>query len=665
MPVQIGSILRAATTAGGRSRTTLPEPAWHRRARKRRTAARTLLRNFLSGTTISHREVQDAAAVLAGHHSASPLALRAVRVLQSRQDRSICFLVVPWLQTVDTRLGGVLSSMWQSLGSCIPGRGYHSCSEAGWAAREAQSFQSQAGQITPRTRWGQSPAAVAATAGSPADWQRHRGERGQGPQGIGMGPRQGVSESSKAAFYPFRTVYPSSACYGSQVPGGAAGPERVQGQPPGFGQGATQRAGRDAYRIQSLRDAQACACPGHEVQEAHCASHTARSLHGAVVSLRRYSGQKSRDSDCGEGRCSANFLGDGGYPFGGDRRGHCRGAAIGRGREIADRGLGGSGSRASGPLAAFGSSGPKAARGRPCGPHAACGQGCNCGCSQAGRIPNTASQGRHRRCRQACGRTVAGRSQGCRHASSILAIFHCIAQACGAISAQGGFTVDPLLGQGPNGAFGGGVYHPPSLMHSVCGQPDFVSTWLARSDAIFLEFEVNVTNLQFQHGDADYGVWKHTLQRGESTWPVVADPGQHDDTGDSPPHGQYGRVESHCLSCCPADEATPAREDILSASPRIVHNACLHRKDPAEAVAAFEFSETRCARRCSRTETSSGLCSMPQCKDAFKKVRFCPSVSFWFPAKHQLLMSRKSKVKGSSDVQLPAPSFTWPTGSPC
>ena len=51
MPVQIGSILRAATTAGGRSRTTRPEPAWHRRARKRRTAARTLLRNFLSGST--------------------------------------------------------------------------------------------------------------------------------------------------------------------------------------------------------------------------------------------------------------------------------------------------------------------------------------------------------------------------------------------------------------------------------------------------------------------------------------------------------------------------------------------------------------------------------------------------------------------------------------
>ena len=163
-------------------------------------------------------------------------------------------------------------------------------------------------------------------------------------------------------------------------------------------------------------------------------------------------------------------------------------------------------------------------------------------------------------------------------------------------------------------------------MHSVCGQPDFVSTWLARSDAIFLEFEV--ADLQFQRGDVDYGVWTHTLQHGESTWPVVADPGQHDDIGDSPPHGQYGRVESHCSSCCPADEATPVREDILSASPRIVHNARLHKKDPAEAVAAFEFSETRCARRCSRTAISSGLCSMPQCKDAFKKVRFCPSVSF-------------------------------------
>ena len=59
------------------------EPAWHRRARRRRTAARHLLRNFVLREGEDAAAVRKAAQLLEAHHSASRLPQAAFRLLSA------------------------------------------------------------------------------------------------------------------------------------------------------------------------------------------------------------------------------------------------------------------------------------------------------------------------------------------------------------------------------------------------------------------------------------------------------------------------------------------------------------------------------------------------------------------------------------------------------
>ena len=60
------------------------EPAWHRRRRRSRTAARTVLRNFTSGLDTPQRTIDTAIRVLEGHHSDSRLPALAREMLKQQ-----------------------------------------------------------------------------------------------------------------------------------------------------------------------------------------------------------------------------------------------------------------------------------------------------------------------------------------------------------------------------------------------------------------------------------------------------------------------------------------------------------------------------------------------------------------------------------------------------
>ena len=80
----------------------IKEPSWHRRARRERTEARTLLRTFLSGGASSSAAIFAAAQTLRSHHSASVLPARALSRLQ--QQASNMSQRTPWQCTCGQRV---------------------------------------------------------------------------------------------------------------------------------------------------------------------------------------------------------------------------------------------------------------------------------------------------------------------------------------------------------------------------------------------------------------------------------------------------------------------------------------------------------------------------------------------------------------------------------
>ena len=550
-------------------------------------------------------------------------------------------LVVSWMPTMDPCLSCVLPPMRWALGQLLPWHGLSAGAQEGYATRQAQSFQSPAAQVAPRTRTRGSATADAATTSSSLQCQGPWRQEWEESQRLSLGPRKGSSRPSKGTSGACSACSSHAAGCGSQDAGDVAGLECLQGQSPCLCSRFAYGAGGDSHGLQGARDAQAGARPSHQVPEIGDIADTTRGLYAAVASLCGHSRQESRDADCGERQGSAKFFSDRDYLAGGDRRGDCCSvAACGR-RQAAHRGLGGG--RGCGGGSVDRQPGSQAARGSARRAHAAGSQGGHDWSTQARWLQDAPPQGLGPGGRKAAGGPAPRGRQGRGYATGAVAISYCIAQACLARCNQAGFSINPLSGQGLNGLCGGAC-HPLSLAHSVCGQHDFVSTWLARADAIFLEFEVNVADLQFQMGFADPLDWTSTKCH-ESAWLVAADPGQHDDIVDASPHGQFRCVESQCLSSCSADEAVSVRPDTVSASTRNVHSICLYSEGPAVAVAAFEFSKASCARRCLRTVPFGRLCQATVRERVNKKVRFDFTVSFWFPAHYQLCLSTASQAK--------------------
>ena len=76
------AVVLSLKAVGTETEITAKEPSWHRRARRSRSRARQVLRNFLTGYSTASTTVVEASNILNGHHSKSFLPERALRKLE-------------------------------------------------------------------------------------------------------------------------------------------------------------------------------------------------------------------------------------------------------------------------------------------------------------------------------------------------------------------------------------------------------------------------------------------------------------------------------------------------------------------------------------------------------------------------------------------------------
>ena len=166
------------------------EAAWHRNARRVRTQARTLLRNFVSGTLYPSTVIRAAAFRLQQHHSASALPSQALRLLGPAEGLAQeAMASTPWkcacgsLNKQSASFCPSCGQPWQRSAGGSPRRRAQQTWEA-W--HPPYAAQLTAGDVVP---WQEQPAPWRTM--SPRRRRGNGGGRGQGqqPKGAQSGPK--------------------------------------------------------------------------------------------------------------------------------------------------------------------------------------------------------------------------------------------------------------------------------------------------------------------------------------------------------------------------------------------------------------------------------------------------------------------------------------------
>ena len=191
------------------------EPAWHRKARRLRTRARTLLRTYLDGVQQPRRTIQAAAALLRRHHSGSVLPARAERAL-TIESQADDMAYQAWKCRPCARMCGKAA---EYCGSC----GQHWSAVAEGYATTTRTPPPWTREAGPQAQWPESPRA------------RRKSPRMRPPKpakGAGKGQKdaatkgQGKMESGKQPQAPTMMSLPSAptgrAVTGPKLPGSAA-----------------------------------------------------------------------------------------------------------------------------------------------------------------------------------------------------------------------------------------------------------------------------------------------------------------------------------------------------------------------------------------------------------------------------------------------------------
>ena len=208
----------------------------HRRARRQRTEARTVLRAFLSGAPFPAEVVEHAIQKLRGHHSRSILPGRALQKLQAQRSEEDIMTSVPWrcgcgsMNKQSAHYCPACGTAWQASGGASPRRR----AKQDWATWEPTY-----------TSHGEDNAPWRSTSARPFSPRRRRGGWGaqqpkgapkgsdKGGKGAGKGKNEGmesvpVAPAVEALPVPPKSVAPPLPKKPAEVSGSAVSPEKAQ-----------------------------------------------------------------------------------------------------------------------------------------------------------------------------------------------------------------------------------------------------------------------------------------------------------------------------------------------------------------------------------------------------------------------------------------------------